>query len=66
MCVTEVMWCLVLQDIKLLEVVLNYTIKFLLTPVSCQPCHIVLHDVIAVCLGCSPVSIVLSCPDAFA
>lgn len=34
MCMTEVMWYFVLQDNRLLNVVLNYTIKFLLTPVS--------------------------------
>ena len=34
MCMTEVMWYFVLQDPELLDVVLSYTIQFLLAPVS--------------------------------
>lgn len=34
MCMTEVMWSFVLLDTDLLDVVLHYSIKFLLAPVS--------------------------------
>lgn len=47
MCMTEVMWAFVLQDTSLLDVVLTYTMKFLLAPVSLT---------IVLALGVSPVS----------
>ena len=65
MCMTEVMWAFVLQDTNLLDVVLSYTIKFLLAPVSAH-CHSGWFKlkVFAFVLGFSPVSLLFACGHA--